>query len=309
MKKLRFLVSLITKENDFQREQAASAEAAARDLDVELEIVYADGDSITQSTQILKSVQAHPTLRPNAVIFEPAGGTGLPQVAKAAGAAGVGWGLLNREAEYIAELRQNFQVPAFFVMSDHRETGRIQATQLNVLLPQGGAVLYITGPGESATAKERKAGFEDACAKNLHFTVLRGKWTEESSARSVVAWLNLGVSQKLGVGAVVSQNDAMAMGARKSFDQLNDPKERERWLSLPFLGCDGLPRTGQAWVRTGLLAATVIVPPMAGRAVQLMTQALRSGVKPPEKTLTSLESYPPIAKLSKLEPATRAPSS
>ncbi|HYL62307.1 MAG TPA: substrate-binding domain-containing protein [Candidatus Methylomirabilis sp.] len=303
MKKLRFLVSLITKENDFQLEQAASAEAAARDVDVEIEIVYADGDSITQSTQILKSIQSHATLRPNGIIFEPAGGTGLPQVAKAAGTAGIGWGLLNREADYIGDLRQNFKIPAFQVMSDHRETGRIQATQLNVLLPQGGAVLYIIGPAETATVQERKAGFEAACSENLHCTVLRGKWTEESSLRSVAAWLKLGVSQKLNIGAIVSQNDAMAIGARKAFQQVSDPKERERWLSLPFLGCDGLPKTGQAWVRSGLLAATVISPPMAGRAVQLMAQALRSGVNPPETTLTTLESYPPIAKLSKLEPA------
>jgi ABC-type sugar transport system substrate-binding protein len=106
VKKLRFLLALITKSNDFQIEQAATAEAAARKLDAELEIVYADGDTITQSTQILKSVQVHPSLQPSGILVEPAGGTGLPQVAKAAAAANIGWGLLNREADYIAELRR-----------------------------------------------------------------------------------------------------------------------------------------------------------------------------------------------------------
>jgi len=84
VRKLRFLVSLITKENDFQREQAASAETAARELGVDLDVVYADGDTITQSTQILKCIQTHAALRPSGIIVEPAGGTGLPQVAKAA---------------------------------------------------------------------------------------------------------------------------------------------------------------------------------------------------------------------------------
>ena len=58
MKKLRFLVSLITKDNDFQIQQAASAEAAARELGIDLDFVYAAGDTITQSTQILKAIQS-----------------------------------------------------------------------------------------------------------------------------------------------------------------------------------------------------------------------------------------------------------
>src|SRR5208282_773154 len=142
-KKLRFLVSLITKDNDFQLEQAASAEAAALQLGVDLQIAFADGDTITQSTQILKAIQAHPTLRPDGILVEPAGGTGLPQVAKASVAAGISWSLLNREAEYISELRRSAKTPAFVVTSDHVEIGRVQARQLSALLPEGGAVLYI----------------------------------------------------------------------------------------------------------------------------------------------------------------------
>ena len=46
MKNFRVLLSLITQSNDFQLEQAASARVAAQDLGAELEIVYADGDTI-----------------------------------------------------------------------------------------------------------------------------------------------------------------------------------------------------------------------------------------------------------------------
>jgi ribose transport system substrate-binding protein len=302
LKKLRFLVSLITNDNDFQLQQAASAEAVARELAVELEIIYADGDSITQSTQILKSIQAHPSLRPGAIIFEPAGGTGLPQVAKAAAAAGIGWGLLNREPDYLTELRREFKIPAFFVTSDHMEIGRVQGRQLNAVLPVGGGVLYIIGPAEAATVKDRKAGFEAVCSRNIQITLLRGKWTEESGYRSVASWLKLGVSHKAMPSAVVAQNDAMAMGARKALAELTNPLERERWLRLPFLGCDGLPKTGQAWVKSGQLTATVFTPPMAGEAVRLMANALRNGAAVAERTVTALESYPPIEKLAKLQP-------
>ena len=36
------------------------------------------------------NIQVEPLLRPTAVIFEPVGGTGLPQVARAAVSAGIG---------------------------------------------------------------------------------------------------------------------------------------------------------------------------------------------------------------------------
>jgi ribose transport system substrate-binding protein len=300
VKKLRFLVSLITKENDFQIQQAASAEAAARELGIDLEIVYADGDTITQSTQILKTIQAHHVLRPHGVIVEPAGGTGLPQVAKAAIEAGVAWGLVNRDAEYVAELRRGSKIPSFIVTSDHTEIGRIQARQLTTLLPDGGAILYILGPTESATVKDRKTGFEAVCPKNLRVTLLRGKWTEESGHRSVATWLKLGGSSKAGIVAVAAQNDAMAIGARKAFEGISNEQERAKWLSLPFTGADGLPKTGQAWVRSGSLAATVVTPPMTGQAVQLMANALRTGANVAERTVTLLESYPPLGKLTKL---------
>jgi len=301
VKKLRFLLALITKDNDFQVQQAASAETTARELGIDLEIVYADGDTITQSTQILKTIQAHPTLRPDAIIVEPAGGTGLPQVAKAAVDAEISWCLLNRDAEYIAELRRGSKKPIFVVTSDHTEIGRIQARQLNALLPEGGAVLYILGPTESSTVKDRKSGFEAVCPKNLRVTLLRGKWTEESGHRSMATWLKLGGSSKVSIVAVAAQNDAMAIGARKALEEIENPQEKQKWKSLPFIGADGLPKTGQAWVRSGLLAATVIAPPMAGQAVQLMVKALRAGDSVPERTVTSLESYPPIEKLSKLQ--------
>jgi ABC-type sugar transport system substrate-binding protein len=113
MKRLRVVVSLVTADNDYQLEQATSAQEAASRRGVEVEIVYADGDSIQQSQQILKFVQADRGSRPDGIIVEPVGGTGLPQVARAAVAAGIGWVLLNLKAGYIKELRQSFKIPVF----------------------------------------------------------------------------------------------------------------------------------------------------------------------------------------------------
>jgi len=121
MKKLNFLISLTNNDNDYQMEQAASAQEAARKLGVDVRIVYADNDSITQSQQILQVIQSHSDAHPDAIIFEPVGGTALPHVARASAAAGIGWVVLNRDAEYIGELRRAHRIPVFSITSDHEE--------------------------------------------------------------------------------------------------------------------------------------------------------------------------------------------
>ncbi len=297
MNKLRFLVSLTTSDNDYQLEQAQSAEQMARKLGVEIQIVYADNDAITQSTQILKAVQADENERPDAVIFEPVGGTALPQVARAAVSAGIGWAVLNRDASYLPELRRSSSAPIFGVSSDHLEIGRIQGRQFAALLPQGGSILYIQGPGENSAAKERTIGMQETKPPNIHCTLLRGQWTKETAERAVRSWLKLSTSRKAAIDLIGAQNDSMALGARKAFEELPNESERERWLKLPFTGCDGLPNTGEAWVRTGLLAATVFVPPNAGQALEMLFDPIQNGKKPPERALTVPVSIPALQEL------------
>jgi ribose transport system substrate-binding protein len=210
MKKLRFLISLTTDDNDYQIEQAQSAEQAARNFGVEVQILYASNDAITQSTQLLKAVQSAENMRPDAIIFEPVGGTALPQVARAAVSAGIGWAVLNRDASYIPELRKTSTVPVFAVSSDHVEIGRIQGRQFAALLPKGGGLLYIQGPTENSAAKERTLGMQETKPSNIHFTLLKAQWTEESSHRSVRSWLKLSTSQKAAIDLIGAQDDSMA---------------------------------------------------------------------------------------------------
>lgn len=297
MDKLRFLVSLTTNDNDYQIEQAQSAQEAAKKSSVELQIIYADNDAITQSTQLLKAIQSDESQRPTAIIFEPVGGTALPQVARAAAAAGIGWAVLNRDANYISELRRTSSAPVFVVTSDHLEIGRIQGRQIAALLPHGGAILCIQGPAENSAAKDRTTGMQETKPSNIHATLLRGQWTEESAQKSVRSWLKLTTSHKAPIDLIAAQDDSMAVGARRAFEELPSEADQERWLSRPFLGCDGLPRTGQVWVNSGLLAATIFVPPNTGQAIEMFVDALKRGKQPPERALTSAVSIPPLSQL------------
>jgi hypothetical protein len=126
MKKLRFLVPLHTRENDFQVAQAQTAEETARKLESDIEIVFADNDAVNQSTQLLKAIQSRVESRPDAIVVEPFGGTAFPQVAPAASAAGIGWAILNRKPDYLSDLRKVATAPMFAVSSNHFEIGRIK---------------------------------------------------------------------------------------------------------------------------------------------------------------------------------------
>jgi ribose transport system substrate-binding protein len=298
VKKLKFLVSLTTAENDYQLEQANDAKQAAQRLGVNLQIVFADNDAITQSQQLLKIIQSPADLHPDAIIFEPVGGTALPQVARAAAAAGIGWVVLNREVEYIEELRKSYQVPLFALTSDHTQIGRIQGRQLAALLPNGGHVLYIQGPSGSSAALQRTAGMYETKPANVQLRALKGQWTESSSYQAVTSWLRLCTSHDAPIDVVAGQDDSMALGARKALQEQTSYADRDRWLSLPFIGIDGLPETGQAWVRNRLLAATVVVPPNTGAAMEIAKHAIQAGSQPPPRTLTSASSFPPLDQLA-----------
>jgi len=296
MKKPAFVLSLTTNDNDYQMEQAVAAQEAATRAGVDVQIIFADNDAITQSQQLLKIIQAS-GLHPDGIILEPVGGTALPQVARAAASAGIGWVVLNRDVEYVSDFRRTYKTPVFSITSDHEEIGRIQGRQFAALLPQGGSVLYIQGPSESLAAKQRTSGMYETRPENVQIRLMKGNWTEASAYRAVGSWLRLSTSQQAQFDLIAAQDDSMAIGARKAFDDLPDDS-RGRWLSLPFTGCDGMPKSGQAWVQSGLLTATVVVPANAGQAVEMLARQIQHGIAPPERTMTVPHSFPAIDALA-----------
>ena len=307
MKKLKFVVSLTTNDNDYQIEQAAAAEDAARRLGVDVQLLYADNDAIMQSQQLLKIIQSNSDSHPDGIIFEPVGGTAMPQVAKAAAAAGIGWVVLNREVDYISDLRRAYRIPILAISSDHEEIGRIQGKQLAALLPHGGSVLLMQGPSESLAAKQRTTGMYETKPVGVQVKLMKGNWTEASAYKSISAWLRLSTSHQTPIDVIAAHDDSMTLGARKAFQEASDSLARDRWLAMPFLGIDGMPKTGQVWVQRGLLTATIIVPTNTGMAVEMLAHALQTGTMPPEKTVTVPRSFPAVEELArKAAPKSRA---
>jgi ABC-type sugar transport system substrate-binding protein len=293
MENLNVVIALTTRQNDYQAEQAQSAIEAANRLGIKINIIYADGDAVNQSQQLVKIIQDR-NQHPSAILVEPVG-TPMPQVAKAAVGAGIGWGILNREADYIPELRRTANVPVFAVSPDQEEVGRIQGKQLAAITTEGN-ILYLEGPSTSSAASLRTKGMLSTKPRGVEVKMLKGDWSETSAQHSVKSWLSLSTSRQLQIRAVVCQNDAMAMGARKAFADLTEA-DRDKWLNTPFMGCDGVTKTGQEWVRAGNLRATVVIPPMAGLALELLANALSTGSMPPERTVCAPRSFPAMAEI------------
>lgn len=97
---------------------------------------------------------------------------------------------------------------------------------------------------------------------------------------------------------VGAQDDSMAMGARKAFSEIAEA-ERARWMQIPITGCDGMPKTGQTWVRNGTLAATIFIRPNTDLAIEMLVESMKSGAPLPERRVTDPESVPSLQELAK----------
>lgn len=295
MKKLNVVISLLTQDNDYQLEQAASAQSAAVKLGIDVQIVYADNDAVLQTQQILKFIQDSGR-RPDAILAEPVG-TSMEQIARAAVKAGIGWGIINSNADYLSQLRAQGQVPVFSVVSDHEAIGRIQGQQIAALIGEYGNILYIEGPSVRDVAKLRTKGMLAAKPAGISVKTLKGDWTQQSGYNAMKSWLSLSTSRQMKISMIACQNDDMAIGGRRAIEELTDLQERDSWLQLPLTGCDGVPRAGQEWVRQKKLTATVIAPALIGDAIRLLASAVESGSQPPERTSIAPSSYPEVKDL------------
>jgi ribose transport system substrate-binding protein len=295
MKKVKFVL-LVVENNDYQAEQTISAKEAARECDVDLQVMQTEHDAVIQSQEILKLLYNPADTRPDGILFEPVG-TPLERAARIAATNGVGWVVLNREVDYLKELRPQSTAPIFCITTNHDEVGRIQGEQIAHLLPRGGAVLYIQGPSDNKAAVRRAAEMQKAKPANVDVRVLKGLWTEESAYNAVNSWLKLNMAKDVTIGLVAGQNDAMALGARRAFQELTAETERDRWMSLPYIGCDGLPNAGQVYVHRGLLQATIVIPANAGQAIRTLVSALKMKQQPPECIYTNASSFPALTSL------------
>jgi ribose transport system substrate-binding protein len=296
MSRLRIVVSL-PNDNAYQHEQGVVAKSTADSLGLDLRVMHAQDDSITQSQQLLEIIQSHSQDRPDAFLVEPVTRTGLPRVAEAAVAKGIAWVISNNEVDYLKNLRRDPKIPAFTVTQGQREIGRIQGKQLAALLPQGGSVLYIEGPSTSSVAMQRHEGIEDAKPQNIQITILRSKWSEESACQSTAAWLRLATSRAEKFDLVAGQTHELALGARKTSQNVDSEEQKKKWLEVPFIGI-GIASHVKPLVAARVLTAAVITSVTMELALRMLVSAFQKQVQPPERSIVEASSFPDLGTLA-----------
>jgi ABC-type sugar transport system substrate-binding protein len=282
----------------YLREQVAAAKTTADRLGVELQVVDAEMDPVNQGQQLLKFVQAPAAERPHGILLEPVSAAGLPRVAEAAVAAGIGWLVSNAQVDYLATLRKNAKAPVFQVSQDHVEVGRIQGRQMGAILPEGGTVLYLRGPSMSSIASRRFEGLDSAKPKNVSVKSVKVQGsTAESAYTAVSSWLNLSTVKPEGTRVIASQNADFIFGARKAFETTADA-ERKKWLVLPCAGV-GIPKQIKSLVDQGTFRAAVLTSLTMDLALEMLVRAMKEGSQPLEKTFVEAHSYPSLEELAK----------
>ena len=277
----------------------SAARATAGRLGVELQVVNAEMDPVAQSQQLLEFVQSRTEARPDAILVEPVSAAGLPRVAEAAVSAAIGWVVSNALVEYLGPLRRNAKVPVFLVSQNHVEVGRIQGRQLGALLPEGGSVLYLRGPGMSSIASKRFEGLESAKPRNVEVKSLKVQGSTADNANAAVcSWLSLATVRPEAIQLIVSQNADFIFGARKAFEANTPEPARSKWLSLPCAGV-GVPSQSKPLVDQGTLCATVLTSLTLDKALEMLAQAMKSGSQPHEQTFVEAHSYPSLEELAK----------
>lgn len=297
----RLVASFLSRDQEFQLLQAEDARAAAARHGLEIEVLFADLNAVEQIQHLFRFIHRPAGERPAAIVVETVTAEGLERVARNATQAGVGWVLLNGRVAYLGELRGKYPgLPLSIVGTDQAEVGRIQARQLRALLPGGGPVLYVQGPPDSSVTQERQEGALEAMGPGFDLRMVAGQWTEESGEKAVQAFLRLKTSESFVPRVVASQNDAMALGARRAVSKLADRERKEAWSAAVYAGCDGLPEGGQRLVREGKLAGTVVTPSNAGPAVDLVAEVLRTGRPAPAQVVLKPVSYPDLSAIRPL---------
>ena len=293
MNHARVAILLINDSNEYQQLIRRDAEDAARASELALEVHVAGNDVAEQIRQLYACVKREPDMQPKFLFLFPVRDGSLEYALRDVARAGIGCAILNRRPKYVDEVRAEFPAaPLGTISPDQVEIGRIQGRQAAALLPRGGFILYVMGPGVASAAQDRLDGFRgELRGVAVDHSVVHGDWDPELSKGAVLKWLRLVLVSNQRVDLVVCQNDAMAVGAASALAIASREMNRPELAGVKVTGVDGLPNIGQRLVTDGMLAATIVQPSTGQPAIEWAAAWLAGRSAPPDVTLP-VSSFP-----------------
>ena len=210
-------------------------------------------------------------------------------------------GLLSAGSAHWAATASASTVPVILSAVQHRGTRSCYGVEGP--LPH----LRLVEPGEAShDAAESTAivGLGQACwkqsRKTYSYAFLRPTGPESSSHKAVTSWLCLSTSRAADFRAVCAQDDSMALGARKAFEQL--PCSDARMVAGPRSWLRRLPNTGQAWdigMASTFRDRHRLQSSDGLDSIELMAQFMERQIMPPVCTVTEPRSIPAIEELAR----------
>ena len=95
---------------------------------------------------------------------------------------------------------------------------------------------------------------------------------------------------------VAGQTHELALGARRAFQGIDNPEQTRKWLELPFLGI-GISGQVKPLVDRRVLTAAVVSSLTMELVLRLLVRALDSQIRPPDRSVVDVSSYPALEKL------------
>ena len=141
--------------NAFQIAIAEAAEAKAEELGVDLTILSADQDAVTQISQIEQCVSEGY----DAILFEPVDPDGLVDAAKSASEAGV---VVINIVSACTDWENNGIAAVSY--GDNVKAGEVEMQQVADLLGGKGNIAILTGPSGDSGGLQRMEGYENILA-------------------------------------------------------------------------------------------------------------------------------------------------
>lgn len=153
-----------------------------------------------------------------------------------------------------------------FIGADNEKIGRVAGEHAKKLLGGKGKIVELKGNMSSTPGQLRHRGFRAAIEAELKSGAIQvvheadTDW-KEAKARSE---MEAAMAAKPEIDLVYGHNDPAAHGARTAAEQAG------RADKIKFIGIDSLAHEGLAYVKEGLLDATVQYPTGGDRAIQVV---------------------------------------
>lgn len=276
---------------DLMQKEARRAGAAAG---YSVDVAFAPG---FDQYRVLRKRLADASSPVDAVLTEPANVMSMELMLKALkGHAGL---MLLNIWDVLVEryaLHWGAGLPFGAVSIPHVEVGEIQARQVSAVVPQGGAVLVVTGPPRSSSAPERLQGFRSEVRSDItvHYTG-GGEWSEAAGMTAFDSWYGIFKSRHEEIHAIVGQSDDLAVGARQASRAVPNPTHVSMFAKAKLFGIGGCPGYGKERVDDGTLQASVVLPPATGMAIELLREFWTNGRSVPARSFDEVVPYPPAS--------------